>query len=155
MQIGGIHHVTAVTANAPENLDFYTRVLGLRLVKRTVNQDDVSAYHLFYGDEIGRAGTELTFFDWARAAPARRGTEEVACTALRVHGRDSLVWWAERLSEAGIAHGGVESRRGGPPSASRIRRGSRSRWSTTAASQAARRGRGARSLRSTESAVSA
>ena len=69
MQLTGLHHVTAVTANAPANLAFYTKTLGLRLVKKTVNQDDVSAYHLFYGDEVGNAGTEVTFFDWAAAAP--------------------------------------------------------------------------------------
>jgi len=63
MELGGIHHVTAITANARENVRFYTEVLGLRLVKKTVNQDDVSAYHLFYGDERGNPGTELTFFD--------------------------------------------------------------------------------------------
>src|SRR5579884_903620 len=86
-QLGGLHHVTAVTAHAPENLAFYTDVLGLRLVKKTVNQDDVSAYHLFYGDELGRAGTEVTFFDWANAGPNRPGHGEVAAVALRVPGR--------------------------------------------------------------------
>ena len=73
-QLLGLHHVTAVTAHAPQNLDFYTRTLGMRLVKKTVNQDDVSAYHLFYADADGRPGTDLTFFDWAQAArrPGRR-----------------------------------------------------------------------------------
>ncbi|MDF2762795.1 MAG: Glyoxalase/bleomycin resistance protein/dioxygenase, partial [Thermomicrobiales bacterium] len=69
MELGGLHHVTAVTGNAPGNLDFYTNTLGLRLVKKTVNQDDVSAYHLFYGDEAGSPGTEVTFFDWAGMGP--------------------------------------------------------------------------------------
>ena len=65
IQLNGLHHVTAVTSTAKANVHFYTQVLGMRLVKKTVNQDDVSAYHLFYGDEFGHAGTELTFFDWA------------------------------------------------------------------------------------------
>src|SRR5918992_1537992 len=74
MELGGLHHVTAVTGNAPQNLDFYTNTLGLRLVKKTVNQDDVSAYHLFYGDEAGSPGTEVTFFDWAGMGPNLPGT---------------------------------------------------------------------------------
>ena len=69
----GLHHVTAVTADARRNLDFYTRILGMRLVKKTVNQDDVTAYHLFYADELGQAGTELTFFEWAHVPPAQPG----------------------------------------------------------------------------------
>ena len=69
MQLNGYHHVTAVTSNAKGNVDFYTQVLGMRLVKKTVNQDDVSAYHLYYGDELGRAGTAITFFDWAMIGP--------------------------------------------------------------------------------------
>ena len=74
MELGGLHHVTAVTADAPGNLDFYTRVLGLRLVKKTVNQDDVSAYHLFYADAEGHPGSDLTFFPWSELPPGRRGT---------------------------------------------------------------------------------
>ena len=75
MQLTGIHHLTAVTANARANLKFYTDTLGLRLVKKTVNQDDESAYHLFYADGRGTPGTDITFFDWP-AAPERRGTQE-------------------------------------------------------------------------------
>lgn len=112
MKLGGLHHVTAVTTRAPENVAFYTEVLGLRLVKKTVNQDDVSAYHLFYGDELGRPGTELTFFDWPhlRIAPNRAGVGEVSTTALRVLGREALEWWMTRLEEFGVSHGGVEER---------------------------------------------
>ena len=73
MQLGGIHHVTAVTGNASRNVAFYTQVLGMRLTKKTVNQDDVSAYHLFYGDELGRPGTDLTFFDWPDTGYHRPG----------------------------------------------------------------------------------
>ena len=71
MELGGLHHLTAVTGDAPANVAFYTGVLGLRLVKKTVNQDDVSAYHLFYGDEVGNPGTEVTFFDWPWRDPSR------------------------------------------------------------------------------------
>jgi len=112
LELGGLHHVTAVTAQAPRNVDFYTRVLGLRLVKKTVNQDDVSAYHLFYGDEVGHAGTELTFFDWAQLPANRPGRGEIAGVALRVPGREALDWWAQRFETLGVAHEGVAERDG-------------------------------------------
>ncbi|MDQ3911660.1 MAG: ring-cleaving dioxygenase [Actinomycetota bacterium] len=114
MDLGGLHHVTAVTTRAPENVAFYTDVLGMRLVKKTVNQDDVSAYHLFYGDELGNPGTEVTFFDWPRLriAPNHAGVGEVSATELRVSGRDAVDWWAGRLEEYGVEHGGIEERDG-------------------------------------------
>ena len=114
MDLGGLHHLTAVTTTAAENVAFYTEVLGLRLVKKTVNQDDVSAYHLFYGDELGRPGTEVTFFDWPhlRIAPNHPGTGEVSATELRVRDRETLDWWAGRFAEHGVRHGGVEERDG-------------------------------------------
>jgi glyoxalase family protein len=114
MQLGGLHHVTAVTTEASENVSFYTGVLGLRLVKKTVNQDDVSAYHLFYGDELGRPGTEVTFFDWPhlRVAPNHAGAGEISATELRVTGREALEYWAGRLTESGVEHSGVEERDG-------------------------------------------
>ena len=114
MRLGGLHHVTAVTTEASENVAFYTEVLGLRLVKKTVNQDDVSAYHLFYGDELGRPGTEVTFFDWPhlRIAPNHAGAGEVSAIELRVTGREALDFWTERLAEFGVEHGGVEERGG-------------------------------------------
>ena len=77
MQLTGIHHLTAVTARAADNLAFYTRVLGLRLVKKTVNQDDVSAYHLFYADGLASPGSDITFFDWP-APPERRGSGSIS-----------------------------------------------------------------------------
>lgn len=95
-----IHHVTAVTADLEQNLSFYTRTLGLRLVKRTVNQDDVSAYHLFYADRDGNPGTDLTFFDWPLAGASRPGPGTVATILLRVPG-SSLDWWEDRLLESG------------------------------------------------------
>ena len=116
MELGGLHHLTAVTTEASENVAFYTQVLGLRLVKKTVNQDDVSAYHLFYGDEVGRPGTEITFFDWPhlRIAPNHAGAGEISATELRIAGRDALEYWGERLAEFGVAHGGIEARDGRP-----------------------------------------
>ncbi len=102
----GIHHLTAITADAPGNLRFYTEMLGLRLVKKTVNQDDTSAYHLFYADGKASPGTDITFFDFP-AAPERRGTNAISRTGLRVAGRESLDFWRDRLSEAGVAVGDI------------------------------------------------
>lgn len=112
MQLTGLHHVTAVTGHAAENVQFYTQVLGLRLVKKTVNQDDVSAYHLFYGDEVGHAGTEVTFFDWPMAGPNIAGAGSLTPIALRVPGRAALDWWAERLTGLDVAHTGIGERGG-------------------------------------------
>lgn len=103
MQLHGIHHLTAVSADAGGNRDFYTRVLGMRLVKKTVNQDDVSAYHLFYADGAAGPGTDLTFFDWP-AAPERRGTHSIVRTALRVAGEAAFTYWGARFDELGVAH---------------------------------------------------
>ena len=90
-QLGGLHHITAVTGNAAGNVAFYTDTLGMRLVKKTVNQDDVTAYHLFYGDELGHPGTELTFFDWPDAGPARHGAGTIAAILLRAPGAKCLL----------------------------------------------------------------
>jgi glyoxalase family protein len=114
LQLGGLHHVTAVTGDAPGNVAFYTRVLGMRLVKKTVNQDDVSAYHLFYGDAIGHAGTELTFFDWPDAGANRSGTGMIAAIALRAPDRASLAWWAQRFDTLGVPHAAIVERAGRP-----------------------------------------
>jgi glyoxalase family protein len=113
MELGGIHHVTAVTGDAPRNVAFYTDALGLRLVKKTVNQDDVSAYHLFYGDEVGHPGTEMTFFDWAGTRPHVPGTGTISSTAFRVPDYSALEWWAGRFRELDVAHEGIEERDGG------------------------------------------
>jgi len=101
MQLTGIHHLTAISAKIRENHRFYTQVLGMRLVKRSVNQDDVSAYHLFYADGAGHPGTDLTFFDWP-VPPERRGTHSITRTHLRVKGREALEWWEKRLAEQGV-----------------------------------------------------
>ncbi|MEX1182735.1 MAG: ring-cleaving dioxygenase [Gemmatimonadota bacterium] len=102
MHLTGIHHLTAVSADIGGNYRFYTQVLGMRLVKRSVNQDDVSAYHLFYADAIGSPGTDLTFFDWP-VPRERRGTHSITRTALRVREAASLDWWSRRLEQLGIA----------------------------------------------------
>ncbi len=106
MELTGIHHLTAITANAPANKRFYTETLGLRLVKKTVNQDDTSAYHLFYADGQGTPGTDLTFFDWQHASRERRGTRSISRTGLRV-AEASLDYWADRLRRAGLEVGSI------------------------------------------------
>src|SRR4051812_50022748 len=98
MQLTGIHHLTAISARPRENLAFYTGVLGMRLVKKTVNQDDVSAYHLFYADGEARPGTDLTFFDFP-AASERRGSNSISRTGPRVAGRGNPENWQGRLPE--------------------------------------------------------
>jgi glyoxalase family protein len=111
MNLTGIHHLTAVSSDIRGNYRFYTRILGMRLVKRSVNQDDVSAYHLFYADAVGTPGTDLTFFDWDMPAEVR-GTNSISRTHLRVNGGDALAYWAARLAEHGIANSGVRERDG-------------------------------------------
>jgi glyoxalase family protein len=112
MQLTGIHHLTAVSSDIRGNYRFYTETMGMRLVKRSVNQDDVSAYHLFYSDAVGTPGNDLTFFDWA-APRERRGTHAVTRTGLRVNGVDSVEWWAARLGQqGGLVVGSVEERDG-------------------------------------------
>src|SRR5215218_1744635 len=101
MQLTGIHHLTAISATPRDNLAFYTGLLGMRLVKKTVNQDDVSAWHLFYADGEARPGTDLTFFDFP-AAPERRGTNSISRTGLRVADEKSLLFWRDRLQQAGL-----------------------------------------------------
>jgi glyoxalase family protein len=95
-QLAGIHHLTAITASASANYRFYTQVMGMRLVKKSVNQDDVRAYHLFYADAEGSPGSDLTFFDWP-SLPEKRGTDSIARTGLRVNGEAVLRWWEDRL----------------------------------------------------------
>jgi glyoxalase family protein len=109
MELTGLHHISAITAEAAKNVDFYTRLMGMRLVKKTVNQDDPSSYHLFYGDELGNPGTELTFFDIPYAAPNRPGTRSISRIGLRVTGRDALEYWRGRFDEHGIEHDGIQA----------------------------------------------
>ncbi len=109
MQLNGIHHVTAVSAKISSNVKFYTEVLGLRLVKKSVNQDDVSAYHLFYADKTGSPGTDMTFFDWPQIGPNIRGTDSIAGTAFRVSSREALDFWIERFNQFGLVHDGIQT----------------------------------------------
>src|SRR3977135_2595002 len=106
MQLTGIHHLTAISAKPRDNLAFYTGMLGMRLVKKTVNQDDVSAYHLFYADGKANPGTDLTFFDFP-AVPERRSSNSISLTGLRVAGEKSLGYWRDRLKKAGGHTGDV------------------------------------------------
>ncbi len=102
MELTGIHHVSALTAQAAHNVDFYTRVLGMRLVKKTVNQDNTASYHLFYGDKVGNPGTELTFFDIPQAARNLPGVSSISCVALRVPDQAALTFWQERFRALGV-----------------------------------------------------
>jgi glyoxalase family protein len=103
LQLEGVHHVTAITGDAVANVDFYGRVLGLRLVAKTVNQDDPGVYHLFYADERGRAGSELTFFAYEGAQPGRAGAGMVHRIVSRVGSSEALDFWAQRLEAEGVA----------------------------------------------------
>lgn len=109
MQLHGIHHVTAVTGDISANHYFYTRVLGLRLVKKSVNQDDTSAYHLFYADKLGSPGTDMTFFDWPQTGPDQRGTDSIVNTLFRVNGKAALDYWADRFDEHGVQYEAVQT----------------------------------------------
>jgi glyoxalase family protein len=103
MRLQGIHHITAITGDAQQNLDFYTRVLGLRLAAKTVNQDDPSVYHLFYADEQGRPGAELTFFEYPGAIPGHPGAGMVHTIVSRVGSPEALDFWERRLADEGVA----------------------------------------------------
>ena len=109
--VNGLHHVTAISGPAQENLDFYAGVLGMRLVKRSVNQDDPGTYHLFYADAEGHAGTDLTFFPWAHMAPSRDGHGLATEVSLAVPA-DTLDWWGARLTGYGATVAAIETRFG-------------------------------------------
>jgi glyoxalase family protein len=106
MQLSGIHHLTAVSADAPGNVKFYTKLLGLRMVKKTVNQDDVSAYHLFYADGVASPGSDITFFDFP-TLPEKRGNNTITRTGMRVNGEQTLEWWHARLKKAAVKVGDI------------------------------------------------
>jgi glyoxalase family protein len=108
VKLDGIHHVTCITGDAPRNVDFYVRVLGLRMVKKTVNQDDPTVYHLFYADEQGSPGADITFFEYPGVRRGRAGAGMVHTIAWRVGSEDALAFWADRLAGEGI-----EARRDG------------------------------------------
>jgi glyoxalase family protein len=102
MRLEGIHHITAITGDAQRNLDFYTRVMGLRLTAKTVNQDDPTVYHLFYADEQGRPGSELTFFEYPGATPGRPGAGMVHTIVSRIGSDAALDFWEQRLGAEGV-----------------------------------------------------
>ena len=104
LQLAGIHHVSAVSAHIARTHGFYTSVLGMRPVIKTVNQDDTSMYHLFFGDGIGSPGSDMTVFDIRGAARERRGNNSITRTNLRVAGEDTLEWWRARFAEMGVTH---------------------------------------------------
>src|SRR6185295_12956994 len=103
MPLEGLHHITAITGDAPRNVDFYARLLGLRLVKKTVNFDAPDVYHLYFGDEIGTPGSILTFFEFPGAKPGRHGDAMVHTIEWRVASEDALDFWAARLGDDGVA----------------------------------------------------
>ena len=109
MHLLGLHHLTAISANISQNHRFYTGTMGMRLVKKSVNQDDVSAYHLFYADGIASPGTDITFFDFP-VPPERRGTRSITRTGLRVAGRPALDFWVARFARLGVRHGEIAER---------------------------------------------
>src|SRR5512142_1745868 len=103
MRLDGTHHVTCITADAPGNVDFYAGTLGLRLVKKTVNQDDPTVYHLFYADERGSAGADITFFEYPGIPRGRAGAGMVHLITFRVGSEAALDFWAGRLGAEGVA----------------------------------------------------
>jgi glyoxalase family protein len=103
VKLEGIHHVTAITGDAPGNVDFYVRALGLRLVKKSVNHDDPTVYHLFYADEEGKPGSDITFFEYPGAGPGRAGAGMVHTVEWRVASSESIDFWESRLADEGIA----------------------------------------------------
>ncbi|WP_440897808.1 ring-cleaving dioxygenase [Amphibacillus sp. Q70] len=112
MQFSGIHHVSALTASAEKNYHFYTNILGMRLVKKTVNQDSHHMYHLFYADEIGRPGTDLTFFEMLGVGQTYRGNNSISLTGLRVASDQALDYWIERFYQFSVNHQGISEQLG-------------------------------------------
>ena len=108
----GIHHVTAITSSAEKNYEFFTYILGMRLVKKTVNQDDIQTYHLFFADDEGNAGTDMTFFDFPGIPKGVHGTNEIAKTSLRVPSDEALTYWIERFDRLDVKHTGIKEQFG-------------------------------------------
>lgn len=107
-ELKGIHHVTAITSSAEKNYEFFTYVLGMRLVKKTVNQDDIQTYHLFFADDKGSAGTDMTFFDFPGIMKGQHGTNEIYKTGFRVPTDDALAYWVKRFDKYEVAHTGIK-----------------------------------------------
>lgn len=106
-QLTGIHHVTAITSSAPKIYEFYTNILGMRLVKKNVNQDDLTTYHLFFADDGGNPGTDMTFFDFKGIGPHSKGTNDISRTSFRVASDDALNYWIKRFDKYEVKHSGI------------------------------------------------
>ncbi len=111
-QLKGVHHVTAITSSAEKIYDFFTNVLGMRLVKKTVNQDDIQTYHLFFADDKGSAGTDMTFFDFPGMTKGVHGKNEISKTSFRVPNDGALVYWEKRFDRLKVKHSGIDERFG-------------------------------------------
>ncbi|QNR20731.1 ring-cleaving dioxygenase [Exiguobacterium sp. Helios] len=111
-ELKGIHHVTAITSSAEKNYAFFTNVLGMRLVKKTVNQDDIQTYHLFFADDKGSAGTDMTFFDFPGIPRGTHGTNEIYKTAFRVPTDEALAYWIKRFDKYDVKHRGIKEQFG-------------------------------------------
>lgn len=112
MELLGIHHVSIMTGKAEKNYDFYTKVMGMRLVKKGVNQDDTTSYHLFYGDAVASPGTELTFFDLPGIGPSYQGVSSISATSLRVATTEALQYWSDRFDQLNVTHEEIKQRAG-------------------------------------------
>ncbi|KQL34976.1 ring-cleaving dioxygenase [Psychrobacillus sp. FJAT-21963] len=112
MKLAGIHHVSAITADADKNHDFFTRILGMRLVKKTVNQDSTSSYHLFYADAVGTPGTDMTYFDIPMAGRTYPGVSSISNTGFRVKSEDALKFWKERFTKLEVPHDEIKEKFG-------------------------------------------
>ncbi|MCT2536285.1 ring-cleaving dioxygenase [Aquibacillus koreensis] len=111
-QLKGIHHVTAITSSAEKNYDFFTYILGMRLVKKTVNQDDIQTYHLFFADDTGSPGTDMTFFDFPGIPKGVHGTNEISKTSFRVPSDKALDYWVKRFDRLEVKHTGIKEQFG-------------------------------------------
>lgn len=111
-ELKGIHHVTAMTSSAEKNYHFFTEVLGMRLVKKTVNQDDIQTYHTFFADDRGSAGTDMTFFDFPGIPKGTKGTNSISKTSFRVPSDNALDYWLERFDQHNVTHTGLTSQFG-------------------------------------------
>ncbi|MFC4711443.1 ring-cleaving dioxygenase [Planococcus dechangensis] len=111
-ELKGIHHVTAITSSAEKNYEFFTYVLGMRLVKKTVNQDDIQTYHLFFADDKGTAGTDMTFFDFPGIPKGTHGTNEIYKTAFRVPSDEALSYWEKRFDKYEVQHNAIREQFG-------------------------------------------
>ncbi|MCA0970593.1 ring-cleaving dioxygenase [Halobacillus litoralis] len=111
-ELKGIHHVTAITSSAEKNYEFFTYTLGMRLVKKTVNQDDIKTYHLFFADDEGNPGTDMTFFDFPGIPKGSHGTNEISRTSFRVPSDEALEYWVKRFDRLDVKHKGIQERFG-------------------------------------------